>query len=68
MTKYKTFSDIVEALSDDSLTNKDNLIDLLRLYNKSMEESKELGYVGVGCISYAQEVIFKHQTENPNWE
>lgn len=63
MTIYKTFSDLTDALLDDSVTDKNRIINLIRLYTLAQETAKEYGYIGVGCISYAQEALYKYQTE-----
>ena len=41
------------------------LSELLKVYNDAQEEAKQYGYVGVGCISYAEARIRVWQDMNP---
>lgn len=46
------------------------LCKLLKVYEKAGTHSKSLGYVGVGCITYAEQSMQDWQIKNPyeTWE
>ena len=50
---YKTLSDLTRAIADDF--DVQYLSQLIKVYWDAHEASKDQGYVGVGCITYAEE-------------
>tara|TARA_R110002153_G_scaffold51407_2_gene144560 strand:- start:1473 stop:1700 length:228 start_codon:yes stop_codon:yes gene_type:complete len=55
-----TFENLVELALDIDAENADAVAawrDLYRVHNAAMDHSKTLGYVGVGCISYAENAL-----------
>lgn len=56
-----TFEEICRELSETAGPRTAELVALAQLYWAAQEEAKEYGYVGVGCITYAQEKLKEAQ-------
>ena len=55
-----TFENLVELALDIDAENPDAVAawrDLYRVHNNALSHSKTLGYVGVGCITYADNAL-----------
>jgi len=53
-----TFAEICRELSDNpdpEDPRTEELVALVNVYWRAMEEAKDHGYVGVGCITFAEE-------------
>jgi len=61
---YKSLKDLANAAFDliDPLTQEGkDLGVLINLYFNAKEQSKAMGYVGVGCITYAENCLIDYQ-------
>jgi len=61
---YKSLKDLANAAFDliDPLTEEGkDLGVLINIYFNAKEESKALGYAGVGCITYAENSLIDYQ-------
>ena len=57
---YKTRKEVVNAnLSGEISTER--FYELLGVYMEAHEEAPEYGFVGVGCISFAESMLQEHQ-------
>ena len=63
---YKTLTDLTRAIADDATPfDTQYLSQLIKVYWDAHEASKDQGYVGVGCITCAEEALQRHQQEHP---
>lgn len=51
----------IKADYNDPSTRQFKLAELIRMYWTAKETAEELGLVGVGCVSYAEEVMVTYQ-------
>jgi len=59
---YKTLSDLTRAIADDATPfDVQYLSQLIKVYWDAHEASKDQGYVGVGCITCAEEALAEYQ-------
>lgn len=55
-----TFENLVELALDIDAENTDAIAawrDLYRVHNNALHYSKTLGYIGVGCLTYADKAL-----------
>ncbi len=57
---YKTRQEVVEARISKEISTE-RFYELLGVYMDAEEEAPEYGFVGVGCISFAESVLQEHQ-------
>jgi len=57
---YKTRKEVVDANLSGEI-NTERFYELLGVYMEAYEEAPEYGFVGVGCISFAESVLQEHQ-------
>jgi|DEB0MinimDraft_6_1074348.scaffolds.fasta_scaffold138192_1 hypothetical protein len=63
---YKTLSDLTRAIADESHPfDIQYLSKLIKVYWDAHEASKDQGYVGVGCITCAEEALQRYQEDHP---
>ena len=57
---YKTRQEVVEARISKEISTE-RFYELLGVYMEAHEEAPEYGFVGVGCISFAESMLQEHQ-------
>ena len=57
---YKTRKEVVDAHLSEEINNT-RFYELLGVYMEAHEEAPEYGFVGVGCISFAESMLQEHQ-------
>lgn len=70
MAMYKDFRSLCVAignLTEEELSTENpkaaNIFRLVDVYFNAQEESKQFGYIGVGCITYGENALILAQTE-----
>jgi len=62
---YKSKTEVIlaalDAYESGDTEKMEALRDLFKFYDEQFEESKKYGYVGVGCITYAEEAMIAKQ-------
>jgi hypothetical protein len=65
---YRTYQDILQGLVDSAHAGDqdayDNALSLMKLYESASAEARQYGYVGVGCISYADNALLLAQSKD----
>jgi len=63
---YKTLTDLTRAIADDATPfDTQYLSQLIKVYWDAHEASKDQGYVGVACITCAEEALQQYQRDHP---
>ena len=57
---YKTRKEVVDAHLSEEINNT-RFLELIGVYMDAEEEAPEYGFVGVGCISFAESMLQYHQ-------
>ena len=57
---YKTRKEVVDAHLSEEINNT-RFLELIGVYMDAEEEAPEYGFVGVGCISFAEAMLQDHQ-------
>ena len=57
---YNTRQEVVEARISKEISTE-RFYELLGVYMEAHEEAPEYGFVGVGCISFAESMLQEHQ-------
>ena len=57
---YKTETELTKGLLNDEIPNE-LYVELIKVYHEAYEEAPEYGFVGVGCISFAESMLQYHQ-------
>ena len=57
---YKTEIELTRALLDNEITHE-LYVELLEVYHVAYGDAPEYGFVGVGCISFAEAMLQDHQ-------
>ena len=57
---YKTETELTRALLDNEITHE-LYVELLEVYHVAYGDAPEYGFVGVGCISFAESMLQYHQ-------
>ena len=57
---YKTEIELTRALLDNEITHE-LYVELLEVYHVAYGDAPEYGFVGVGCISFAELMLQHHQ-------
>ena len=60
MTIYKTHSEIICGIIDETLPEW-WARRLIKVYHDAYKESKEHGYIGVGCVTFAEDALVEYQ-------
>ena len=57
---YKTETELTKGLLNDEITHE-LYVELLEVYHVAYGDAPEYGFVGVGCISFAEAMLQDHQ-------
>jgi|14BtaG_2_1085337.scaffolds.fasta_scaffold45413_5 hypothetical protein len=57
---YKTETELTKGLLNDEIPHE-LYVELIKVYHEAYEEAPEYGFVGVGCISFAESMLQYHQ-------
>jgi hypothetical protein len=57
---YKTESELTKGLLENEIPHQ-VYVELLEVYHIAYEEAPKYGYVGVGCISFAEKMLMGYQ-------
>jgi glutaredoxin-related protein len=66
MAVYRSFTNLSrglhEAMEHNDSIEIQRILGLIEIYNSAHEESKKYGWIGVGCITYADNALILAQT------
>ena len=57
---YKTEKELTDGLLNDEIPHE-LYVKLIKVYHDAYEEAPEYGFVGVGCVSFAESMLQYHQ-------
>jgi hypothetical protein len=57
---YKTETELTKGLLNNEIPHE-LYVELIKVYHEAYEEAPEYGFVGVGCISFAESMLQYHQ-------